>query len=140
MADEKENSTPVRKALSALNGNARPESGHFSRPQSRRFSSLLEESPAGGNGRRDSGFSNFSLDSAAGLYGDVRRDRGFGLQSEKEQQDGGDTSIWQSAPLVFALLPAVGGMFFKNGSAVISDVLLLGLAAIFLNWSVRLPW
>lgn len=29
---------------------------------------------------------------------------------------------------------------FTNGSSVITDVMLLGLAAIFLNWSVRLPW
>jgi hypothetical protein len=42
--------------------------------------------------------------------------------------------------LAFALLPALGGMFFKNGSSVITDIMLLGLAAIFLNWSVRLPW
>lgn len=31
-------------------------------------------------------------------------------------------------------------MLFQNGSSVITDVMLLGLAAIFLNWSVRLPW
>lgn len=49
-------------------------------------------------------------------------------------------SHWQSAPLVLALLPAVGGLFFKNGSAVVTDATLLVLAAVFLNWSVRLPW
>jgi hypothetical protein len=49
-------------------------------------------------------------------------------------------SLWHSAPLALALLPAIGGIFFKNGSAVITDVTLLILAAIFLNWSVRLPW
>lgn len=52
----------------------------------------------------------------------------------------GEESHWQSAPLVLALLPAIGGIFFKNGSAVITDITLLILAAIFLNWSVRLPW
>ena len=51
-----------------------------------------------------------------------------------------DESHWQSAPLVLALLPAVAGVFFRNGSAVVTDVSLLVLAAIFLNWSVRLPW
>ncbi|KAJ9268416.1 hypothetical protein DTO212C5_5568 [Paecilomyces variotii] len=51
-----------------------------------------------------------------------------------------EESHWHSAPLALALLPAIGGIFFKNGSAVITDVTLLGLAAIFLNWSVRLPW
>lgn len=49
-------------------------------------------------------------------------------------------SHWQSAPLALALLPAVGGLFFQNGSAFVTDATLLILAAIFLNWSVRLPW
>ncbi|OBT72168.1 hypothetical protein VF21_10520 [Pseudogymnoascus sp. 05NY08] len=49
-------------------------------------------------------------------------------------------SAWHSLPLAFALLPALGGLVFKDGSQVVSDVLLLGLAAVFLNWSVRLPW
>lgn len=51
-----------------------------------------------------------------------------------------EESHWQSAPLGLALLPAIAGIFFQNGSAVITDVTLLVLAAVFLNWSVRLPW
>ena len=51
-----------------------------------------------------------------------------------------EPSHLHSAPLFLALLPAVGGMMFKNGSAIMTDVTLLLLAAIFLNWSVRLPW
>lgn len=51
-----------------------------------------------------------------------------------------ETSHWQSAPLALALLPAVGGLLFHNGGAVVTDLTLLGLAAVFLNWSVRLPW
>jgi hypothetical protein len=51
-----------------------------------------------------------------------------------------DQSHWHSVPLGLALLPAVGGLFFQNGSAVITDLSLLILAAVFLNWSVRLPW
>lgn len=51
-----------------------------------------------------------------------------------------EPSVWHSSPLIFALLPAVGGMVFKNGSAVVTDITLLALAAVFLNWSVRLPW
>ncbi|KAI4165678.1 MAG: hypothetical protein LQ342_000620 [Letrouitia transgressa] len=49
-------------------------------------------------------------------------------------------SHWHSAPLALALLPAISGLVFKDGSAVVTDVTLLALAAIFLNWSVRLPW
>lgn len=51
-----------------------------------------------------------------------------------------DTSHWQSVPLALALLPAVGGLIFQDGNAVVTDITLLALAAIFLNWSVRLPW
>lgn len=51
-----------------------------------------------------------------------------------------EESHWQSAPLGLALFPAIAGVFFKNGSAVVTDITLLVLAAIFLNWSVRLPW
>ena len=54
--------------------------------------------------------------------------------------DHDDGSHWQSLPLGLALLPAVGGLFFKNGSAVITDITLLGLAAIFMNWALRSPW
>ncbi|KAF7591264.1 hypothetical protein BBP40_001825 [Aspergillus hancockii] len=63
---------------------------------------------------------------AKGDYG------GAGLPNEE--------SHWHSAPLGLALLPAIAGVFFQNGSAVVTDVTLLILAAIFLNWSVRLPW
>ena len=51
-----------------------------------------------------------------------------------------EPSHWHSTPLLFAILPALGGLFFTNGSAFMTDILLLGLAALFLNWSVRLPW
>jgi len=51
-----------------------------------------------------------------------------------------EASHWHSIPLGLALLPAVGGLLFNNGSAIFTDITLLVLAAIFLNWSVRLPW
>ena len=54
--------------------------------------------------------------------------------------DDEEITHWHSTPLAFAILPALGGLFFKDGSAFITDVLLLGLAAIFMNWSIRLPW
>jgi hypothetical protein len=57
---------------------------------------------------------------------------------EEELPDG--SSHLHSIPLALALLPAIGGLFFQNGSAVFTDVTLLVLAAIFLNWSIRLPW
>ncbi|KAJ5165112.1 uncharacterized protein N7500_006942 [Penicillium coprophilum] len=45
-----------------------------------------------------------------------------------------EESNWHSAPLGLALLPAIAGIFFHEGSSVVTDVTLLGLAAIFLNW------
>lgn len=51
-----------------------------------------------------------------------------------------EPSQWQSLPLALAIIPAFGGLFFKNGRATVTDILLLGLSAIFLNWSLRLPW
>ncbi|CAP98851.1 hypothetical protein E8E15_007352 [Penicillium rubens] len=56
------------------------------------------------------------------------------LSTEEEE------SHWHSAPLGLALLPAIAGIFFHEGSSFVTDVTLLVLAAIFLNWSVRLPW
>ncbi|KAI0481814.1 hypothetical protein F4859DRAFT_436225 [Xylaria cf. heliscus] len=43
-------------------------------------------------------------------------------------------------PLTLALLPAVAGIFFENGSAFFTDLILLSLAAVFLHWSVTQPW
>ncbi|KAF2157777.1 hypothetical protein K461DRAFT_290058 [Myriangium duriaei CBS 260.36] len=63
---------------------------------------------------------------------------GLGIDHNRTAED--ESSHWHSSPLAFALLPALGGLIFTNGSAFITDVLLLGLAAIFLNWSCRLPW
>ena len=51
-----------------------------------------------------------------------------------------ETTNWHSLPLGLALLPAIGGLFFQNGSAFVTDISLLALAALFLNWAVRLPW
>ena len=51
-----------------------------------------------------------------------------------------EPSHLHSAPLILALLPALGGLLFNNASAILTDLTLLVLAGIFLNWSVRLPW
>jgi len=56
--------------------------------------------------------------------------------------DGADIefSHWHSAPLALAILPAIAGVLFKEGGTVVTDVMLLCLAAMFLNWCVRAPW
>ncbi|KAF2474200.1 uncharacterized protein BDR25DRAFT_119942 [Lindgomyces ingoldianus] len=51
-----------------------------------------------------------------------------------------EPSVWHSVPLAFAILPAVGGLLFQNGSSVVTDILLLAFGSMFLNWCVRAPW
>ncbi|RFU24070.1 hypothetical protein B7463_g12268, partial [Scytalidium lignicola] len=85
--------------------------------------------------RRSSNFSEFSLNEARRTTDDLLLPTPHDPQLEVKHD-----SHWDSAPLAFALLPAIGGMMFQNGSSVVTDITLLGLAAIFLNWSVRIPW
>ncbi|KLU87479.1 hypothetical protein MAPG_06479 [Magnaporthiopsis poae ATCC 64411] len=56
------------------------------------------------------------------------------------QPDRSPVTDLQSVPLLFALLPALGGLMFKDGSAFVTDFLLLGLAAVFLHSSLTAPW
>lgn len=58
----------------------------------------------------------------------------------RSSHDDNQVTHWHSSPIAFAILPAVGGLLFTNGSAVVTDGLLLILAALFMNWSIRLPW
>lgn len=89
--------------------------------------------------RRSSNLTDFSIDDARKSIRDSTDDL-LRPKPHLEANRDNDGSHWDSAPLAFALLPALGGMFFKNGSSIVTDVMLLGLAAVFLNWSVRLPW
>src|ERR1700753_2257832 len=47
---------------------------------------------------------------------------------------------WHAFALTFVALPAVAGLIFENGSAVMTDILLLSLGCLFLYWSVKWPW
>ncbi|RDA91397.1 hypothetical protein CP533_6878 [Ophiocordyceps camponoti-saundersi (nom. inval.)] len=51
-----------------------------------------------------------------------------------------EKSTVASASLAFALLPALAGVLFKDGHAVVTDIMLLALAGVFLHWSVTQPW
>jgi hypothetical protein len=109
------------------------------RPSTNRFSSSELPNPSIRR-RRSSNFSDYSLNEARRTFQSSTDDLLLPKPSADGIETNTHTSPWHSAPLAFALLPALGDMFFKNGSAVITDIMLLGLAAIFLNWSVRLPW
>lgn len=85
--------------------------------------------------RRRSSLISFS--SLEGFAGDYINPRTSNTPNASEENE---VTHWHSSPLAFAILPAVGGLFFKDGSAFVTDCLLLGLAAIFMNWSISLPW
>lgn len=117
---------PVRRSMTVDDSpqlRHRPTSGQTSFDRS--FDSPLR--------RRSSTFSDYSLSEARrNIRDDILNPSGAGLEHA--------SSDWAWLPLAFALLPAVGGLFFKNGSSLITDILLLGLAAVFLHWSVTQPW
>ncbi|KAL4884116.1 hypothetical protein BJY04DRAFT_215550 [Aspergillus karnatakaensis] len=90
--------------------------------------------------RRNSAFSD-SVSEARNTIRSSTDELLFPRATRDRTEDARDEeSHWHSAPLGLALLPAVAGIFFQNGSAFVTDVTLLALAAVFLNWSVRLPW
>ncbi|KAH6610685.1 hypothetical protein Trco_000705 [Trichoderma cornu-damae] len=97
---------------------------------SRHFSSdSSSEAPP----RRSSNFSEYSLNEAR----DILNPR---PHAHAEQLSHHESSPLASLSLAFALLPAIAGVLFQNGSSVVTDIMLLGLAAIFLHWSVTQPW
>lgn len=51
-----------------------------------------------------------------------------------------DVSVWYSLPLVFAIVPAIGGVAFKGGATIATDLALLCLAGVYLNWCLTSPW
>lgn len=51
-----------------------------------------------------------------------------------------EPSLWYSAPLLFAIVPAIGGVAFKKGSVLLTDLALLVLTAVYLNWCLITPW
>lgn len=96
---------------------------------SRHFSSdSSSEAPP----RRSSNFSDYSLNEARDILNP--RPHAHGEVSHH------DSSPLASLSLAFALLPAIAGVLFQNGTSVVTDIMLLGLAAIFLHWSVTQPW
>ncbi|CAG8954471.1 hypothetical protein HYFRA_00004383 [Hymenoscyphus fraxineus] len=129
---------PIRKSATT---SAMDESARRPSPRLRLSLSSQAESPSPvGLRRRSSNFSDYSLSEARKTFQSSTDDLLLPKPNAMGSESSPDSSPWHSAPLAFALLPAIGGMLFTNGSLVMTDIMLLGLAAIFLNWSVRLPW
>jgi hypothetical protein len=106
-------------------------------PQRQSSNSSLRSTPSELPRRRSSILSYSSLEDATNSFADdfMNPASTKKLRKQKEEED----SNWHSTPLVFAILPAVAGLLFNNGSAFVTDVLLLGFAALFMNWSIRIP-
>lgn len=145
MAEEvlspRESSPPVPGIRRVLTGEESAQFRH--RPPTNRFSTSMDNPGPGPNPamrRRSSNLSDFSLNEARRSFRDSTDDLLAPKPSATGLEDTAPPSHWHSVPLAFALLPAIGGMLFQNGSSVVTDIMILGLAAIFLNWSVRLPW
>jgi hypothetical protein len=51
-----------------------------------------------------------------------------------------DGAQWLSSPVIFAVFPAVAGLLYQNGAAVLTDMFTLGLASWFLHWCCTFPW
>lgn len=116
------------------------ESTQFRHRPSRSRVSTNNNADPGLTRRRSSNLSDYSLNEIRKQFQSSTDDLLLPRPSSKNHGEHPPPSNWHSAPLAFALLPAIGGMLFQDGSAVITDIMLLGLAAIFLNWSVRTPW
>lgn len=80
--------------------------------------------------RRSSNFTDYSTEAR-----DILNPR-----ASKDGASEPENSSLASISLAFALLPALAGAFFKDGSAVVTDLMLLGLSGVFLHWSVTQPW
>ncbi|KAI9713396.1 MAG: hypothetical protein M1828_001430 [Chrysothrix sp. TS-e1954] len=63
--------------------------------------------------------------------------RASGPQEQLHQEP----TLWHSLPvLALAIIPSIGGVFFKKGSIIITDIALLVMAAVYLNWVLMTPW
>jgi len=106
-------------------------------PPRQSSNSSLRSIPSDLPRRRSSILSFSSFDDATGSFADDLLNPSSTKKLRKQKQE--EDSNWHSSPLAFAILPAVAGLFFKDGSAFVTDVLLLGFAALFMNWSIRIP-
>jgi len=53
-----------------------------------------------------------------------------------------EPTTWKTwVPLMFIVLPPTAGLLFSDaGSALVTDILLLSVTAVFLHWAITSPW
>ena len=129
-----------RRRRGTLDPNPHPNPNPNSDPSPTSNSTFADDGLLAGLRRGSSSFSDFSL-------GDARRDLGASAEDLLNPSGGGGRGsslhgrqATSYLPLIFALLPAVAGIFFQNGASFFTDLILLSLAAVFLHWSVTQPW
>lgn len=83
--------------------------------------------------RRTSSFTDYSMGDARDILNPISR-------SDDDDFSPPESSTLAPISLAVALLPALAGALFKNGGALVTDLMLLGLAGVFLHWSVTQPW
>ncbi|KAL6708177.1 hypothetical protein ACN47E_003361 [Coniothyrium glycines] len=99
----------------------------------------VQSSPPAPSRRRSSLISDLS-DSRYSLRSstDNLRSAGNTAMENEPAQDG--PTVWTSLPVVLAVVPPIIGLTVHNGAAIATDVVILALAAWFLNSCVRMPW
>lgn len=102
-------------------------------------SSDTGDSPAPGVRRRSSTLSEFGIPDARKYFRDGTNDI-LNPSAARTKPANDSSSVLSSLPLAFALLPAIVGVFFEGGNALITDVMLLGLVFIFLRYTITQPW
>ncbi|KAM3536574.1 hypothetical protein MY4038_000029 [Beauveria bassiana] len=147
-ADGNSKATATSSGISAPPGHAfrraktvaesNPGMAHLS-TASRRFSSdssALESPPQPQpQPRRSSNFSDYGVNEARSILNPHSK-----AAAQGGADQAGELSSLAGLSLAFALLPAIAGALFTNGGAVTTDIMLLGLAGVFLHWSVTQPW
>ncbi|KAG9258024.1 uncharacterized protein F5Z01DRAFT_314500 [Emericellopsis atlantica] len=81
--------------------------------------------------RRSSNFTDYSLGEARDI---------LNPQAREGEMPASDSSSLATISIAVALLPAIAGALFKDGSAFMTDLMLLALSGVFLHWSVTQPW
>jgi hypothetical protein len=137
MADNRSVSPP---AAHATGGSSLDSNGHPRRAgnnTARRRSSIRHSLSPNGSfvRRRDSTFSEYSNLNHTMEDDDDKLWNPGRLKTSPQEK-----SMHGTWPLIFALLPALGGLVFEGGNTFLTDVIFLGLAAVFLRWSVIQPW
>lgn len=134
MAQDSAAARPSTSTSAATSSSAQAPSNAHALRRARTFDDPAQRrlSPLRAPRRSSSNFSDYSLGEARDFLNPKADDAHDAPHHESSSLAG--------LALAFALLPAIAGALFKDGSAVVTDIMLLGLAGIFLHWSVTQPW